>query len=145
MCQDKTMAGVEAVDAILWDPEQPGSTRVAAWCALRDTGFDKPAQRVAFKDYTEHPAGDLSKSEYDLERFADLYAIMIGASPAPPPIIDITPARRYVDPTQRQKLRQMTDEPRQMAEEEQAEQEAERHASRPQPEPARERLRRPQR
>jgi len=45
MCQDKTLAGVEAVDEILWDPAQPGSTRVAAWCALRDTGFDKPAQR----------------------------------------------------------------------------------------------------
>ena len=63
MCQDKTIKGVDAVEEILWDREQPGSTRVAAWCALRDTGFDKPAQRIAFKDYTEHPASNVLKDE----------------------------------------------------------------------------------
>jgi len=41
---------------ILNDPQQSGSTRVAAWVALRDTGFDRPAQRIAFKDYTNDPA-----------------------------------------------------------------------------------------
>jgi len=148
----------------LWDREQPGSTRVAAWCALRDTGFDKPAQRIAFKDYTEHPASNLLNDGDNVDRFADLYALMIGASPdSPPPMIDITPspsstlpARRYVDiETQRQQLRRMTDELRQMHEEERAEKDCagsenvepeERETSRPRTEPPRQRLmRRPRR
>jgi hypothetical protein len=46
LCQDKTLAGVAIVEQIMNDPEQPGSTRIAAWCALRDTGFGKPETRV---------------------------------------------------------------------------------------------------
>jgi hypothetical protein len=87
MCQDKTMKGVEAVDEILWDPAQPGSTRIAAWCALRDTGFDKPAQRIAFKDFTEHPAGDLPKNGADLDHFADIYKQMLEGA-----VIDVIPS-----------------------------------------------------
>jgi len=78
LCQEKTIAGVERMYEILNDPQQPGSTRVAAWVALRDTGFDRPAQRIAFKDYTNDPAGELPK-DVDVHRMADLYALMIGA------------------------------------------------------------------
>ena len=130
----------------------------------RHRGFDKPAQRIAFKDYTEHTASNVLKDGDNVERFADLYALMIGASPdSPPPMIDITtspsstlPVRRHVDiETQRQQLRRMTDELRQMHEQERAEEERasssnddpeEHEISRPQPEPPRQRLmRRPRR
>ena len=94
LCQEKTIAGVERMEEILNDPNQPGSTRVAAWCALRDTGFDKPAQRIAFKDYTEHPAVDLPKD--DLNGLADLYAAMIGATiDYRPSMIDVAGAQTW--------------------------------------------------
>jgi hypothetical protein len=95
MCQEKTIEGVEAVEEILWDPAQPGSTRVAAWTALRDTGFDKPAQRIAFKDYTDHPTNSmLPMGSNELERMADRYARMIGADiGAELPMIDVEPER----------------------------------------------------
>src|SRR5215470_11109873 len=106
LCQEKTIAGVERMEEILNDPNQPGSTRVAAWCALRDTGFDKPAQRIAFKDYTEHPAVDLPKD--DLNGLADLYAAMIGATiDYRPSMIDVAPSQSLPAPqlsAPRQKL-----------------------------------------
>jgi hypothetical protein len=46
LCQDKTLQGVAIVEAIMNDETQPGSTRIAAWCALRDTGFGRPETRV---------------------------------------------------------------------------------------------------
>jgi hypothetical protein len=92
MCQQKTIEGVEAVEEILWDPAQPGSTRVAAWTALRDTGFDKPAQRIAFRDYTEHPADDRPKNGNELDHAADMYARMLGGTYIPPPMFDVTPS-----------------------------------------------------
>jgi hypothetical protein len=52
----KTLAGVAVVESIMNDPDQPGSTRVLAWCALRDTGFGKPETRVfANVEHTMRP------------------------------------------------------------------------------------------
>ena len=140
LCQQKTIAGIEAVDEILHDPAQPGSTRVAAWCALRDTGFDRPAQRIAIKDYTEHPASNLLKDGDNVERFADMYAMMIGATNGeyPPPIIDVTPSQSRALPCPRDDEGVSVDELRRLWAEEDAEQQSA-HASRPQ---SRERIRR---
>jgi hypothetical protein len=93
LCREKTIAGVDRIYEILNDPDEPGATRVAAWCALRDTGYGKPAQAIAFKDFTEYSADNkLLQNGTELERMADMYAYMIGADPsAPPPMIDITP------------------------------------------------------
>ena len=87
LCQEKTIESVDAIYDIVQDPAQPGATRVAAWCALRDTGFDKPAQRIAFKDFTEHPVGDLPKNGADLDHFADIYKQMLEGA-----IIDVIPS-----------------------------------------------------
>jgi hypothetical protein len=87
LCQEKTIESVDAIYDIVQDPAQPGATRVAAWCALRDTGFDKPAQRIAFKDFTEHPAGELPKDGADLDHFADIYKQMLEGA-----IIDVIPS-----------------------------------------------------
>jgi len=142
LCQEKTIAGVERMYEILNDPQQPGSTRVAAWIALRDTGFDRPAQRIAFNDYTNDPAGELPK-DADVHRMADLYALMIGAEfGSGPPIIDVipTPSRSLPAPhdepelpgARLQRIRQPL-------------QEAQVEARAPRPQPGLQRVRRPRR
>jgi len=92
LCREKTTAGVDRIYEIRNDPDEPGATRVAAWCALRDTGFGKPAQAIAFKDFTEAPPADLGKTGSSIDRMADVYAWMIGAT-TEPPVIDVAPSR----------------------------------------------------
>jgi hypothetical protein len=89
MCQEKTIEGVKAVEEILWDPAQPGSTRVSAWVALRDCGFDRPAQRIAFRDFTEHPTAELPKDGDSVDHFADIYKRMLEGA-----VIDVIPPPR---------------------------------------------------
>ena len=134
LCQEKTIESVDAIYEIVRDPAQPGATRVAAWCALRDTGFDKPAQRIAFKDFTEHPAGDLPKNAADLDHFADIYKQMLeGAvidvipspSPSRPRALSAPRDDRSDDPSVAEVLRRL--------EAEEAEEQAKQRASRPQP------------
>lgn len=144
LCQEKTIAGVERMYEILNDPQQPGSTRVAAWVALRDTGFDRPAQRIAFNDYTNDPAGELPK-DADVHRMADLYALMIGAEiGSGPPIIDVIPT-----PTPSRSLPAPHDEPElpgaRLQRIRQPLQEAQVEARAPRPQPRLQRVRRPRR
>jgi hypothetical protein len=118
LCQEKAIAGVEAVDEILHDPAQPGSTRVA-----RDTGFDRPAQRIAFKDFTDAP-NDKLPADIDLFALPGAYddvingrATIIGVTPElsgpstrsralPAPEVD----RETVRARQLAELRRMADE-----------------------------------
>jgi hypothetical protein len=163
LCQQKTIEGVEAIYEIAMDPAQPGSTRVAAWCALRDTGFDRPAQRIAFEDFTDTPDEELPE-QLDLYASAGAYEDMILGRPTR--IIDVTPepsaaptSRSRALPAPRRDLDQDEDreterarqlaELRRMADEEAAEQRAARPRERvrrtapPPPPRHQERVRRP--
>jgi len=102
-------------------------------------------QAIAFKDFTEPSDSKLMKDGPELERLADLYALMIGADPGSPepPMIDVTPERSSPAPRSDRMRRQLDDTKRRLdalvadASEEQAP---------PRPQPPRQRLvRRPQR
>jgi hypothetical protein len=73
-------ADVEYLHEIICDKEQPGATRVMAWCALRDTAYGKPPQALAISQQTHVTLQDITKDMTD-EQAQKIYMDLITLGP----------------------------------------------------------------